>query len=188
MLDTDAGFAGSTREEGPETPPHSSPTSRMDKLNALLRSEKDSLLEFTARHMHLGLRRREEPEDILQRASLSALKKIQGLEADAEILPWFKGVVLRTILCLDRDERRLKRNPEGAVVHLDDYCEGLHRIIWSIGVASGSSSPEEEASFHEDCERLLDALDAIPPIQTGLIVLVIVRGMKIGEAARELHL
>jgi RNA polymerase sigma-70 factor (ECF subfamily) len=136
------------------------------------------------------LRRALDPEDVLQDAWLAAFKNqhsFQGQNA-LQFKRWFKMVILGTVRNLLRFHQRDKRvvnvfslslretqNPDSEVQH-----NGEQRCV------SPEPSPEQYLAMQEEIQRILEAIESLPPDQALLLLLVTVEELPLQEAAKEL--
>ena len=136
------------------------------------------------------LRRALEPEDVLQEACFTAFKNQSSFQGQSalQFKRWFKMVILGTVRNLLRFHQRDKRiinvlspslrDAQNSDSHLQNNGEHL--------CVSPAPSPEQYLAMQEEIQRILEAIESLPPDQALLLLLVTVEELSLQEAAKEL--
>lgn len=127
----------------------------------------------------------DEAADALQDAMISAFRRAESFRGDAAVTTWLHRVVVNA--CLDRLRRRAVRAADRLPDDLEEYA-GRGSVLTSTARDGGDLRPEtaDPADLtleHEQRDRLLDALAALPDEQRAALVLVDMEGYPVDEAA-----
>lgn len=123
----------------------------------------------------------EDAADALQDALISAFKRAGSFRGEAAVTTWLHRIVVNA--CLDRLRRAKVRSADPLP---DDLEEHASRGSVLAGASSGSD-PEAQALAGDRRDRVLAALDELPPDQKAALVLVDMEGYPVQEAARILE-
>jgi len=126
----------------------------------------------------------EEARDLTQETFLSALKAIKMFRGEAELKTWLFRIAINQFRNRFRWWKRRKRSE---TVSLDKPIgEGTATIADTI--ADDGESPEATALRHEQRDRLMKAVGALPEIFRETIVLCDIEGLGYEETARTLDI
>lgn len=163
-------------------PPEPDPDPRDDRglLAAHLSGDHEAFAVLVRRHRDrlwaVALRTTGDPEeaaDALQDALVSAYRKAGSYRAEAAVTTWLHRVVVNA--CLDRLRRRQVRATEPLT--------GTDAFETTATVREAPPGPERSAELSERRDRVLAALQQIPPDQRAALVLVDMEGRSVQEAA-----
>jgi RNA polymerase sigma-70 factor (ECF subfamily) len=119
------------------------------------------------------LRDGDEASDVVQETFLRAYLRLATFHEGSQLFTWLYRIAVN--LCLDRIRRRRR---EAAAL----YDARLDRA--DVGLGRGERSPFEQHAAAELSQRLLAALDGLPPAHRAVIVLREVEGLSYAEIAR----
>ena len=146
-------------------------------LDGLLRVYIERSLSWINYHLPSGVRRRVDPEDVLQEACLDAFQNLNPYDGSRPIFAWLKAIAANSLRkALAREERR-KRDFRTEIDCGPDSA------------AQQSARPYHPAfSFHElETPELVDevsqAIRLLPPRQREAMLLVRMRGACVAQAA-----
>ena len=126
----------------------------------------------------------EEARDLTQETFLSALKAIKMFRGEAELKTWLFRIAINQFRNRFRWWKRRKRSE---TVSLDKPIgEGTATIADTI--ADDGESPEATVLRHEQRDRLMKAVAALPEIFRETIVLCDIEGLGYEETARTLEI
>jgi RNA polymerase sigma-70 factor (ECF subfamily) len=127
------------------------------------------------------LRNRDEAEDAVQSAYLSAFAAIHGFEGRSSLSTWLTRIVVNEALGRRRAARRRRAQLDSSVTILDDYREKLMR-------GSISNSPEAELARAELRRVMEAAIAQLPAAFRPVFILREIEGMSVEETAEALGL
>ena len=158
-----------------------SPCSRLtsagdpDAFGELFRRHRDRLWAVALRTTG----NREDAADALQDALVSAFRRAESFRGDAAVTTWLHRIVVNA--SLDRLRRRKVRAADPLP---DDLEEHAARGAVLAGPEQGPDpGPEAHVVAGERRERVLAALEELPPDQKAALVLVDMEGYPVAEAA-----
>jgi RNA polymerase sigma-70 factor (ECF subfamily) len=126
----------------------------------------------------------EEARDLTQETFLSALKAIKMFRGDAELKTWLFRIAINQFRNRFRWWKRRKRSE---TMSLDKPIgEGTATVADTI--ADEGESPEQAVLRHEQRDRLMKAVAALPEIFRETIVLCDIEGLGYEETARTLEI
>jgi RNA polymerase sigma-70 factor, ECF subfamily len=149
-----------------------------DKVNSLFAAHSPRLFRTALRL----LRSREDAEDALQDALLSAFRNLDKFEGRSQVSTWLTRIVVNSALMTMRRQRRHFTVPFEDPSIQDGFSQ-LEDVA-----ATQMESPEEACARMETREILRHALCTIPARYRLALQLCHVEGMKIQEAAQSLGL
>ena len=156
-------------------------------LEAHLAGDPDAFGELFGRHRDrlwaVALRTTGHPEDAadaLQDALVSAFRRADSYRGEAAVTTWLHRIVVNA--CLDRRRRAKVRAADPLPDDLEEHA--------SRGDLLAATGPDQDPEAHalgtETRQRVLAALDELPPDQRAALVLVDMQGYPVDEAARML--
>ncbi len=159
-------------------------------LEAHLRGDPEAFGELFRRHRDrlwaVALRTTGNPEDAadaLQDALVSAFRRAESFRGDAAVTTWLHRIVVNA--CLDRLRRRKVRAADPLP---DDLEERAARGAVLAGPEEGAAlGPEAHVLAGERRDRVLAALEELPPDQKAALVLVDMEGYPVAVAAEILE-
>lgn len=126
----------------------------------------------------------EEARDLTQETFLSALKAIKMFRGEAELKTWLFRIAINQFRNRFRWWKRRKRSE---TMSLDKPIgEGTATVADTI--ADDGESPEQAVLRHEQRDRLMKAIAALPEIFRETIVLCDIEGLGYEETARTLEI
>lgn len=174
----------------PEPEPRAASVGRTDHqlLVDHVAGDTDAFAELVRRHRDrlwaVALRttgHREDAADALQDALIAAHRGAASFRGEAQVTTWLHRIVVNA--CLDR----LRRNRVRAVEPLPEDDRPDPRVDRSATSVVGRGDPESAALAVDLRERLLGALETLPPEQKAVLVLVDMEGWPLEEVARILQ-
>jgi RNA polymerase sigma-70 factor (ECF subfamily) len=115
--------------------------------------------------------------DALQDALISAFRRAGSFRGDSAVTTWLHRIVVNA--CLDRLRRAKVRSAEPLPDDLDDHA-ARGRVLAAV---NPDEEPEARALAGDRRDRVLAALDQLPPDQKAALVLVDMEGYPVQEAA-----
>ena len=158
-------------------------------LGALLELYRNYLVLLARTQIDQHLRRRAEPEDLVQQTFLEAHRDFGRFlgGTEAELLAWLRRILVNNLLRLLEaqlaDRRDLRRE-----VSLQQYLAALEHSSSALGAAlvSPSSSPSDRAQRRERAALLADHLARLRPDYREVLILRNLEGLPFEEVARRM--
>jgi RNA polymerase sigma-70 factor (ECF subfamily) len=123
------------------------------------------------------LRNREDAEDAVQDALLSAYLNLQAFEGRARFSTWITRIVLNSALM---KRRRLRKHPQ-VYFQGNDACDAPPDVPETIDTRP---NPEEACALAETRERLQRGLERLSPVLRSAVYLGDIRQLSTSEAAK----
>ena len=156
-------------------------------VEAHLAGDLDAFAELFARHRDrlwaVALRTtgdREDAADALQEALIAAYRRAASFRGESAVTTWLHRIVVNA--CLDRLRRRKVRAAQPLPEDLEGHAS-RGSLVGSGDPLGVDSDPEARALASERRDRVLAALDTLPPDQKAALVLVDLEGYPVQEAA-----
>jgi len=124
-----------------------------------------------------------EAQDVVQEAFLNMYRKLDSFKGDSQFGSWMYRVVVNAGLMRLRKRRRLSEVPvddEGLNLPEDDYYGGS-APQWRVRA-------DEAVQNRELRQKIIEAVDELPPKYQSVFVLKEVEGLKLSEIAEVLDL
>ena len=160
-------------------------------VEAHLAGDHDAFAELFARHRDrlwaVALRTtgdREDAADALQDALISAYRRADSFRGESAVTTWLHRIVVNA--CLDRLRRRKVRAAEPLPEDLEGHAS-RGSLLGTRDHQAADADPEARALAGERRDRVLAALDTLPPDQKAALVLVDLEGYPVQEAAEILE-
>ncbi len=156
-------------------------------VEAHVAGDPDAFGELFARHRDrlwaVALRTTGNPEDAadaLQDAMISAFRRAESFRGDSAVTTWLHRIVVNA--CLDRLRRAKVRAADPLPDDLEDHA-ARGTVLASPDLAA---DPESHALAGDRRSRVLAALDALPPDQKAVLVLVDMEGYPVQQVGEML--
>jgi len=147
-----------------------------------IQSYRKTLEDWLSHRIRPHLRRYMSPEDISSEVMLEAVAKRKCLPGDpARLRDWLRQAALHTLLDMERDLRRKKRDWRRRA-----YISGSSGIRVCASFRSGVPSPSSVESRNEAIAALRSSLQALNPDQAKALELHHLRGLTIDETAEQM--
>jgi RNA polymerase sigma-70 factor (ECF subfamily) len=153
----------------------------------LFNEHRRRLLAVVRQRLSPALSARVDPEDVLNQAFLTALRKWGRARPAGEPFPWLYQIVLDCVIEAWRRETRPCRNPARDVPWPDhSSCFLGQQPPWSDTSPSEALAREEENQARE--QVLTQALQQLPPRDKEVVVLRHYGALPFKEVARQLNM
>ncbi len=161
-----------------------------DLVEALQRDVPFAVEEFVSTYggrayrLALGItRNRPDAEEVVQDALWSAVRKIDTFRAESSFGSWFYRIVANAAyLALRKRGRR-------AEIPLDDALPSLSSEDATVDSTAELAATADTAAVDAELRHVLsDAIDALPPVYRGVLVLRDVEGLSNAEVAEVMHI
>ena len=156
-------------------------------LGELLQIKRGPLLAFIERQLGAALRRRVEPEDVLQETSAEALRSLPGTDlSQRDPFGWLCQIAERKIIDLHRRHFGAQKRDAGREVPLgspggDTHSPGLINLL-----VLTMTTPSQAFSRNAREMRLADALARLPPEQQAALRMRYVESLPSKQIAEKL--
>jgi RNA polymerase sigma-70 factor (subfamily 1) len=155
----------------------------IDALAQFLTLKERALLGYIGRQLGSGLRKKIEPEDILQEASVEAIKRID--QAFDDPFGWMCRICEQKIIDAYRRFFGAEKRNAGREVSADTSANSQHAGIGDLLIAS-LTSPSAVFSREHKHLRMLQALEKLPAEHCEAIKLRYLEGLGSREIAERL--
>ncbi len=155
-------------------------------LAEYLTARRPQLLAFIERRLGAMLRRKVEPEDLLQETSAEAIRSLPTIElGDREVFSWLCQVAERRIIDAHRKFVASQKRDAGREIPIHASADSSQRGLVDLLVASMTTASQ---AFSRDQKqiRLLSAMEQLPPEQREALRLRYVDGLPSKEIAERL--
>ncbi len=158
-----------------------------EPLNRLFRRARRRIMLLICSQMSGRLKRRMDPEDVLQEVYIEALRQLPNFEArkKGSFYRWLAALTVNKIRNLEQLVRAAKRDPYREA-RLPDSSTG--RPGQEQRLAAEQTPPSQAVARWEIFERILKILNRLPPRDREIIFLRYLHGCSPGDIARFLGL
>ncbi len=156
-----------------------------DALAKFIDLRRPQLLAFIERRLGAALRRKIEPDDLIQETSAEAIRSLKGAElGDREVFGWLCQVAERRIIDAHRRFASQKRD-SGREVPIHSPVDSDHGGIIDLLVASMTTASQ---AFSRDQKqmRMMVALDSLPTEQRDALRMRYLEGLPSKDIAERL--
>ena len=139
-----------------------------------IESHRERLLRIIALRLDARVRRRVDPSDVLQDATLEAIRRFDECLADPSVPPflWLRGLVMQRVALAHREHLKVgKRDVRREVQAGRAHSYGPSSVDLAAHLVSGRTTPSQAAIRRETRASIRQALEEMDPLDREVLIL-----------------